>query len=38
MWNEKEFFEDFAKKNDTVKPTDEFVNKMKNQITMCMCT
>ena len=30
MWNEKEFFEDFAKKNDTVKPTDEFVNKMKN--------
>ena len=30
MWNEKEFFEDFAKKNDTIKPTDAFVNKMKN--------
>ena len=30
MWNEKEFFEDFAKKNDTIKPTNEFVNKMKN--------
>lgn len=30
MWDEKEFFEDFAKKNDTVKPTDAFVSKMKN--------
>lgn len=30
MWDEKQFFEDFNKEVDNIKPDDEFVNRLKN--------
>lgn len=29
MWDEKQFFEDFAKESDNIKPSDEFVDRLK---------
>lgn len=29
MWDEKQFFEDFNKESDNIKPSDEFVNRLK---------
>lgn len=30
MWDEKEFFEDFVKESEKIKPEEEFIRKLKN--------